>query len=136
MTKFESSVKKISSSQESVYNLLSDLTNIESFRDRIPENLVKDLSFDSDSLTLSVAPVGKISFNIIEREPHKCIKFQDENSPVPFTLWIQIVAIDENRCKAKATAGLDVNPFMKSMVKKPVQDGLEKITEVLAHLPY
>ena len=54
MTKFESSVKTIDSSQESVYDLLSDLTHINSFKDQIPQDLIKDLSFDKDTLTLSI----------------------------------------------------------------------------------
>ena len=136
MTKFESSVKTIDSPQESVYDLLSDLTHINSFKDQIPQDLIKDLSFDKDTLTLSIVPVGKISFHIIERNPHTCIKFQASNSPVPLSLWIQIVSINESSCKAKVTAGLEVNPFMKGMIQKPIKDGLEKMIEVIARLPY
>ncbi len=136
MTKFESSVKTINSPQESVYNLLSDLTNIESFKDRMPQDLIKDLSFDEDTLTVSIAPVGKISFHIIERDPHSCIKFQASNSPVPLNLWIQLVSLDETSCKVKITAGVEVNPFMKGMIQKPLKDGLEKMVEVVARLPY
>ncbi|NMA74948.1 MAG: SRPBCC family protein [Bacteroidales bacterium] len=136
MTKFESSVKTINSPQESVYNLLSDLTNIESFKDRMPQDLIKDLSFDEDTLTVSIAPVGKISFHIIERDPHSCIKFQASNSPVPLNLWIQLVSLDEKSCKVKITAGVEVNPFMKGMIQKPLKDGLEKMVEVIARLPY
>ena len=136
MTKFESSIKTIASPQESVYNLLSDLTHLESFKEQIPQDLIKDLSFDEDTLTLSVAPVGKIFFHLVERNPYSCIKFQASNAPVPLNLWIQIVAVDENNCKAKVTAGLEVNPFMKGMIQKPIKDGLEKMIELLARLPY
>lgn len=136
MTKFESSIKTIASSQEKVYNLLSDLSHIEAFKDQIPDHLAKDLSFDTDSITLNIAPVGKVTFNVIDREPHKCIKLQASNSPAPLDLWIQIVAIDENNCKAKITAGVDVNPFMKGMIQKPITGGLEKMIELIANLPY
>ena len=136
MAKFESSIKTIASSQEKVYDFLSDLTHIEAFKEQIPDHLVKDLSFDADSITLSVAPIGKVTFNIIEREPHKCIKFKASNSPVPLDLWIQIVAIEENSCKTKLTAGVEVNPFMKGMIQKPISDGLEKMVELIANLPY
>ena len=46
MSKFESSVKAIAYPQENVYRMLSDFTNIERVRDRIPEDKLQDLSFD------------------------------------------------------------------------------------------
>ena len=67
MSQFESSVKQIPFSQERVYTKLSDLSNLESVKDRIPQDKVKDISFDSDTLTFSVDPVGKITLEVIER---------------------------------------------------------------------
>ena len=43
MAKFESSVKQIPYPQQAVYNMLSDLTNIERVKDRVPEDKLKDL---------------------------------------------------------------------------------------------
>lgn len=136
MTKFESSVKTISASQEAVYAKLSDLNNLEKFKDSMPEDKVKNLSFDSESLTIEVAPVGKITLNIVEREPSKCIKFATTTSPLPFNLWIQIVAVSETECKMKLTIGIELNPFMKGMVQKPLQEGLEKMADMLSVIPY
>ena len=55
MTKFESTVKVIPYSQERVYEKLSDLSNLEALKDRLPEDKVKDISFDSDTLSVSVS---------------------------------------------------------------------------------
>ena len=52
MSNFESSVKVIPYSQERVYNKLSDLSNLEAVKDRLPKDKVQDLSFDSDTLSL------------------------------------------------------------------------------------
>lgn len=136
MSKFESSVKIIPFNQERVYNKLSNLNNLESIKDRIPEDKVKDMSFDEDTLTLSISPVGKLTLKIIEREPFKCIKFATEKSPMPFTLWAQIIPTTEEECKLKLTIDLDINPFMKGMIQKPLQEGLEKIAEVMALIQY
>lgn len=136
MTKFESSVKTISASQEAVYEKLSDLNNLEKFKDSIPEDKVKNLSFDSESLSIDVAPVGQITLKIVEKEPCKCIKFATTTSPLPFNLWIQLVPVSENECKMKLTVGLEINPFMKGMVQKPLQEGLEKMAETLALIKY
>ena len=57
MVQFESTVKHIPYSQERVYNKLSDLSNLESVRDRLDMmkdklgGKIEDLSFDRDSLT-------------------------------------------------------------------------------------
>lgn len=84
MSQFESSVKQIPFSQERVYTKLSDLSNLESVKDRIPQDKVKDISFDSDTLTFSVEPVGKITLQVIEREPFKCIKFENNTVATTF----------------------------------------------------
>ena len=136
MTKFESTVKVIPYSQERVYEKLSDLSNLEALKDRLPEDKVKDISFDSDTLSFSVAPVGQLTLKIVEREPSKCIKFETTNSPLPFNLWIQLVATTDEECKLKATIGMELNPFMKALVQKPLQEGLEKMVDMLAMIQY
>ncbi|MCI5662992.1 MAG: SRPBCC family protein [Mediterranea sp.] len=136
MTKFESSIKYIQSSQEAVYGKLSDLNNLEQVKDRLPEDKVKNLSFDADSLTVEVSPVGKITLQIVEKEPCKCIKFGTVTSPLPFNLWIQLLPVADNECKMKLTIGMDLNPFMKAMVQKPLQEGVEKMADALALIPY
>lgn len=136
MTKFESSIKQIPYSQESVYNMLSNLSNIEKVRDRIPEDKIKDFSFDQDTLSIKADPVGELKLRIIEREEPKCIKFETEQSPIPFNLWIQILPTDVNASKIKVTVGAELNPFIKGMVKKPLQEGVEKIADVLAMIHY
>ena len=136
MTKFESSVKVIPYSQERVYDKLADLSNLESIKDRLPQDKVKDMSFDTDTLSFNVDPVGQLTLKIIEREPCKCIKFETINSPLPFNMWIQIVSSADEECELKITIGLDINPFMKAMVQKPLQEGLEKMADMLSMIQY
>ena len=136
MANFESSVKVIPYSQERVYAKLSDLSNLESVKDRLPEDKVQDLSFDSDILSFNVSPVGQITLQIVERDHCKCIKLATTNSPLPFNMWIQLVETAEEECKIKLTIGMDINPFMKAMVQKPLQDGLEKMVEMLSMIQY
>ncbi len=136
MSNFESSVKVISYSQERVYSKLSDLSNLEAIKERLPQDKVQDLSFDSDTLSFSVSPIGQLTLQIVEREPSKCIKLATTNSPIPFNMWIQLVATGEEECKVKVTIGMDINPFMKAMVQKPLQEGLEKMVEMLAIINY
>ena len=91
MAQFESSIKQIPYAQQKVYDMLSDLSNIDRVKDKIPEDKLNDLTFDSDSISINASPVGNITMRIIEREEPKCIKFESENSPMPFNFWIQIL---------------------------------------------
>ena len=136
MNKIKSSVKVIPCSQERVYAKLSDLKNLEAVKDRLPQDKIQGLSLDSDTLSFSVSPVGSLTLQIVEREPCKCIKFATTQSPLPFNLWIQIVETAPEECKIKLTVGMEVNPFMKAMVQKPLKDGLEKMVEMLAVVQY
>src|SRR5574344_93044 len=136
MATFESSVKQIPYSQQQVYNNVSDLSNLEKVRDRVPEDKVSDFVFDKDTVSVSVSPVGNIKLRIIDREEPKCVKFETEQSPVPFNLWIQILPVTETSCKIKLTVKAELNPFIKGMVSKPLQEGIEKIADSLAMVHY
>ena len=148
MTKFESSIKQIPHSQRSVYAMLSDLSNIQRLKDHLPEEAtdndemykvkdkLKNLSFDQDSLSINVDPIGQVSMRIIERDEPKTIKFESDNSPFAFKFWIQVLPVTEASSKMKLTIDADIPFFAKSMVAKPLQEGIEKIADALAMIPF
>ena len=136
MSTFESSIRQIPYKQEAVFNILSDLSNIERIKDKLPKDKLEQMTFDSDSISVSVNPVGQIKLHIVEREAPKCIKFETADSPVPFNLWIQVVPNGDNASKMKLTIKAELNPFIKGMVKKPLMEGLEKIADLLQVIKY
>ena len=111
MSTFESTIRQINYPQQSVYSKLSDLNNLEKLKERM--ELMKDSM----------------------PEP-KCIKFETEQSPIPFNFWIQILPVTTMTSKMKLTIKADLNPFIKQMVKKPLQEGIEKIADVLQMIQY
>ena len=136
MSKFESSVKQIPYPVEDVYRNISDLSNLEKVRDRIPEEKVKDFSFDSDTVSVNVDPVGQLKLRICEREENKCVKFETEQSPLPFNVWVQVLPVTETTSKMKVTVKADIPLMLRGMVSGPLQDGVEKIADALAMVPY
>ncbi len=136
MTEFVSEIKMIPQNDDRIFGMLSDLSNLDRIKDRIPQDKIKNFEFDSDSCSFAVDPVGKINFQIVEREPNKTIKFQTTNSPVPLFLWIQLKQIAEMDTRMKITVRADLNPFLKPMVSKPLQEAVDKISTVIAALPY
>lgn len=136
MAEFVSEIKTIPHSDADIYTVLSDLNNLELAKDKIPQDKIKDFSFDKDSCTVTVDPVGKIKFVIVEREPNKTIKFQGEQLPFGVNMWIQLKAVSDTETKLKMTVKADLNAFIAPMVSKPLQAGLDKITDLLTKLPY
>lgn len=137
---FESKTVRIAHAVEKVYTLLSDLSNLDRFQSVLnaPENQskLKITGYDSDSLSIEVSPIGSVTFRIVNREPNKTIKFEAENSPLPLNLWIQFVPTGECETASRVTVKADLNPFIKPMVSKPLQEGVDKMADMLVVLPY
>ena len=141
MAQFESNIKYVPYSQERVYSKLEDLNNLAGVKERLEQMReqigvkIQDIAFDRDSLTLTVQGMN-VTLRIIEREPCKCIKFEGDHSPIPLNLWIQILPVAEEQAKMKVTIRAEVNMFMKGLISKPLQEGVEKLAEMLAMIPY
>lgn len=136
MSKYESTVKTVPYPQENVYRMISDLSNLERIRDRVPSDKIQEFSFDTDTVSVSVPPVGQITMRIVERDEPKCVKFESEQSPMPFNLWIQVLPVTETTSKMRVTVQADIPFMLKGMVSGPLQDGVEKIADALSQIPY
>ena len=159
MTKYESDVKLIYAPQDAVYAKLSDLTHLSVIRDRIdgpmveqnimahagdkvkPEQLeqivekLRSLQFDTDSVS-GETPLGTATLRIIEREPEKTIKFAAEGMPVAANMWVQLLPNGENECAMRLTLKADLNFFIRQMVGKKLEQGVDGLAQMLASLPY
>lgn len=136
LTTFESTVRQIMYPQQRVYDMLSNLENLEKVRDRLPADKIESLTFDRDSVAVNVPPVGSVAMKIVDREEPKTVKFEAVNSPVPFNFWIQLLPVSDDSCKMKLTIKAELNIFIKGMVSKPLKEGIEKIADVLQAIEY
>ncbi len=133
MTTYESDIKTISSSEEVVFAILSDLKNLNKIQDNPALNgKAKDLQFDSDSCSFGVDGFGRIGFRIVEREPFKTVKLVSENTPIEVNVWIQLKAVAENETRLKLTLKADLPTMIKMMVDKKLQEGINSIADLLA----
>ncbi len=136
MTEFVSDIKKIPYPDKMVFDVLSDMSKLERMKDKLPADKITDFTCDQDSCSFSVAPVGQVTFVVIDREPHKTIKFKSEQLPFEINVWVQLVSKAEDDTRMKITVRADLNPFIKPMVNKPMKEGVDKISEVIASLPF
>ena len=136
MSRFESSVKQVPYRQQSVFDMLSDLSNAERVKHLVNDDQLQNMSFDNDHLSVNVPPIGKIALRIVEREDPKCVKYQSVDSPLPFNLWVQMLPVTDTTSKLKVTIDAELNFLMKGIVSKPLQEGLEKLAEALSRIRY
>lgn len=160
MTKYESSVKTIYATNQRVYEKLSDLSNLQSIKERASDpmfvanirqqagNQVSDeqlatlqekisqMEFTSDTVSIPVEQLGTtLTLQIIERENPKLVKMELQGSPMPANLWIQLLPCEEGT-KMKLTVGAELSFFIRKMVEGKLKEGVEKLADMLAMLPY
>ena len=159
MTEYKSEVKKIYAPIGRVYERLADLNNLAVIQqgldnleamerikqqagDKVsPEQLeqvvekLRSLQFDTDSVS-GQTPIGTATLRIIEREPDKTIKFAAEGMPVAANMWIQLLPQGENECAMRLTVKADLNFFIRQMVGKKLEQGVDGLAQMLASLPY
>lgn len=154
--KVESAIKSIGYPQEAVYAKVSDLKNLEAIKDKLndpdaqarlkanvnDDNMEKvrksleTIQFDTDSVSMEVKPIGNITIAVIERESPKMVKFASKQSPISFSLWVQVLPVTDDTCKMKITVDASVNPFIGGMISKPLKEAVEKLADMLEALPY
>lgn len=155
MHKYESDIKHIPYSVETVHNVLSDLTNLNKLTAlldnadtlaKIEEQVGSDnaakaratldsMKTTTDSAMFTAPMVGNVTLKIVEREEPKLVKYETKGLPVSSCLWIQTIP-DGKGCKMKITAGADVNFLFKSMADKYLSPGVNRMADILASLPY
>ena len=134
-----SNTKQLTYPQEMVYNVLSNPRKLEEMLAKLPEekkNLKGNVQFGDDSITMDVPSAGEITLNITEREKPKTIKFEATIVMVTGNLWINILPATETTSNMELIIKADIPFFMKGMVAKPLQDGINKVADMLASLPY
>lgn len=135
--KYESKIGQITANDQQVFAVLSNLENINYFRDAIPQDKIKELEVTKERICLKVDGLGqKIAIAIVEKEEYKTIKFGAENLPIPFNVWIQLKQVAELDTRIRITIKTDMPAMFKMMFDKKMQVGLDQAIDMLCQLPY
>lgn len=135
--KYESKIGQITANDAAVFAVLSNLENINHFRDVIPQDKIHELEVSSDRVRFRVEGLGqKIAIVILEKEEYKTIKFGAENMPIPFNIWIQLKQVAELDTRIRITIKTDMPAMFKMMFDKKIQQGLDQAVDMLCQVPY
>ena len=146
ITKYVSDVKIVRNNQEIIYNYLSNFENLskyinegllEKMTEQIPQIKISNFESDVDSCRFQISGLGLAEIRIIDREPFKTIKVTSSGSlPVSITFWIQLLPVDAYETKLRLVLDADMNMMIKMMVNKKLEEGINKMADMLAALPY
>ena len=135
--KYESKIGQIAANDAAVFSVLSNLENINRFRDVIPQDKIKDLEISSDRIRFKVDGLGqKIAIAIVEKEEYKLVKYGAESLPIPLNVWIQLKQVEEMDTRIRITIKTDMPAMFKMMFDKKIQQGLDQAIDMLCQVPY
>lgn len=130
MKTFESKVVKINRLDEDVYKLLSNFENFTPFSQQAP---IENWQADEDSCRFDAQGIKGAGLRIIDREPHKTIKYTgNENVPFEFFVWIQLKQVAPYDTRMKITVKAKLNMMMNMMVGSKLKKGIDSVAEQIA----
>jgi hypothetical protein len=116
--KIKSNEVEVNASQETVFNLFKDTSNLHFL---LPKEEVSDWKSNEDACSFKVQK-GTITISLIQNGYDgldKIFMKSGEKSPFPFSLTIHIINA-ENKVRGFIEFDGEVNMFLKMMVEKPL----------------
>ncbi|NIJ46006.1 carbon monoxide dehydrogenase subunit G [Wenyingzhuangia heitensis] len=128
--KLETPVISIQKSTENIYNFLTDLKNFEQL---MPSNIEK-FEVDGDSFLFALSGMPEIRLVLKEQTPTHKIVLGAASSKLDFSLTILLNTIDDTKSKAQLLFDGKFNPMMAMMVKKPLTNFINALSDNLKNI--
>ena len=135
--KYESKIGQVHANAADVFAVLTNLENLERFKDVIPQDKIKELEITRDSVRFKVEGLGpKVSIGIVDQEEKKTIIYGAQNIPIPLNAWIQLKQVDEMDTRMRITVKTDLPAMFRMMIDKKMQAGLDQAVDMLCNIKY
>jgi carbon monoxide dehydrogenase subunit G len=126
MTKLESKKVEITKPAQDLYAFLQDMNN---FQQLLPEGRISEWKSDGTSCSFKVQGAATIGLMLDGGTPPTLLKLKaTERSPFPFTLDV-FLNEDRGCTTIHQEFNADLNPFIKMMVEKPLQNLFDHIAD-------
>ena len=130
MALYQSKTITVNKPFEEVYGKVSDLKNIEQFRDKIPKEYTVNFECDTDYVQFRVAPVGDLLLRIVERGADK-IRLNIEKLPFKAEMSMNIGNVSPSETNIQLVLDADIPFFVKHIVGNKLEEGMDKIADIL-----
>lgn len=126
--KIESKKVKVNASREEVYEFVSDLNN---FKELLPMDKISDWESTSDYCSFKIQGTATIDLKKEKEDtPAQLLLVGGEKAPFPISLDIFFDEAD-SLTEVFQKVEVDVNPFLKMMVQKPLSNLFDFIADRL-----
>lgn len=123
--------KKVASSQEEVFNFLTDVKNFEKL---MPENIQTFEVLDEETFKFALSGMPEIVLRKKETTPNSKVILGAASDKLPFTLTGDIVALDDSNSEVQLSFEGEFNGMMAMMIKGPITKFMETLTENLGKI--
>ena len=130
MALYQSKTITVNKPFEEVYGKVSDLRNLEQFRDRIPKEYTVNFECDTDYVQFRVSPVGDLLLRIVERGADK-IRLNVEKLPFKAEISMNIGNVSPSETNIQLVLDADIPFFVKHIVGNKLEEGMDKIADIL-----
>ncbi len=140
MSTFKSTERNIAAPRALVYNKLKDPEGFKGLTANAPDSAkqqVGKIRIDGDTITIEAKPVGDVSFRIGKGVENERIHLDTVSSPLPLGINVCLADGDAaDTTRAHIEIAIDLNPILKSMISKPLQEASEKLADLISFIPY
>ncbi|MFW6224558.1 MAG: hypothetical protein ACOC4R_02735 [Bacteroidota bacterium] len=128
MTEFMSERVKLNASSGDVFTFMGDFTN---FGKLMPEQ-IKNWKADTDSCSFTIEGMADLNMRIASRTPDKNIHIvADGKNPIDYTLDVFFFPVDSETCQAEIVFNAELNPFIKAVASRPLQNFVNMLAQKL-----
>jgi len=126
----ESPKSTVQKSQKELYEFL---INTENYKNLLPDTL-EDFESSEDSFKFALKGMPAIRLAFDEKQPNSLIKLKATSDTFPVFLICKIAKVDEKESTAQLFFEGEINPMMAMMIKKPLQNLLNTLSEKMQDL--
>ncbi|NJB82601.1 SRPBCC family protein [Wenyingzhuangia aestuarii] len=128
--KLETPTISIAKSTETIFSFLTDLKNFEQL---MPSNIEK-FKVDGESFLFALSGMPEIRLVLKEQTPSNKIVLGAASSKLDFSLTILLNSVDDANATAQLLFDGKFNPMMAMMVKKPLTNFINAISDNLKNI--
>ena len=126
-TKFQSEEVTANLYYKDLFKKFSDLNNLKGY---LPKE-VEEFESSTNNCSFKIEQLPKISLQLTEKIAYTQIKFESNESQIPFEMNFYLKKNDNNTTNVILEINMEVNFMMKMLVQKPINIFLEKFTEII-----
>lgn len=111
-------------------DLFEKFTNLNNLKDYLPKE-VEEFESSVDNCSFKIEQLPKMSLQITEKHAYEKIKFESNESQIPFHMFCYIEKNGDNTTDVVIEIDMELNFMMKMLVQKPINIFLEKFTQII-----